>query len=85
LVLAVLAGGCSSYKQNLMLKTPDGFKSAAISKEIREAERNYEIQKNDLLQLDVYANKGERIIDPNPQLSTGAPEQNEEKPGALPR
>lgn len=75
-----MSAGCSSYKQNLMLKTPDGFKSATISKEIREAERNYVIQKNDLLQLDVYANKGERIIDPNPQLSQGVPEQTEEKP-----
>lgn len=66
---ALLAAGCASYKQNLMLKTPDDFKSAKVSKEIREAERNYVIQKNDLLHLEVYANKGERIIDPNPTLS----------------
>ena len=80
LSLAIWSGGCASYKQNLMLKTPDDFKSATISKEVREAERNYVIQINDLLQLDVYANKGERIIDPNPQLSQGTPEQTEEKP-----
>jgi polysaccharide export outer membrane protein len=79
-LLAAVAGGCSSYKQNLMLKTPKDFKSATLSKEIRDAERNYVIQKNDLLQLDVYANKGERIIDPNPQLSQGTPQQDEEKP-----
>ena len=36
---AILGGGCATYKQNLMLKTPDDFKSAAVSKEIREAER----------------------------------------------
>lgn len=67
--VAILSGGCATYKQNLMLKTPDDFKSAVVSKEIREAERNYVIQKNDLLDLEVYANKGERIIDPNPDLS----------------
>jgi polysaccharide biosynthesis/export protein len=80
LLLAAVSGACSSYKQNLLLRTADDFKSATISKEIREAERNYQIQKNDLLQLDVYANKGERIIDPNPQLSQGVQEQNAEKP-----
>lgn len=63
-----------------MLKTPDDFKSAPVSKEVREAERNYVIQKNDLLQLHVYANKGERIIDPNPQLSQGTPDKTEEEP-----
>lgn len=69
LTAALLAGACSSYKQNLMLTTPEDFRSANVSKEILEAERNYVIQKNDLLQLEVYANKGERIIDPNPDLS----------------
>lgn len=52
-----------------MLRTPEDFKSAPISKEILQAERNYVIQKNDLLKLEVYTNKGERIIDPNPELS----------------
>ncbi len=52
-----------------MLKTPEDFKSAPISKEILQAERSYMIQKNDLLKLEVYTNRGERIIDPNPELS----------------
>ena len=69
LLQAVLLGGCSSYKQNLMLKTPEDFKPAKVSREVLEVERNYVIQKNDLLHLEVYTNKGERIIDPNPTLS----------------
>ena len=52
-----------------MLKTPEDFKSAPITKEILQAERNYVIQKNDFLKLEVYTNKGERIIDPNPDIS----------------
>lgn len=48
---------------------PEDFKSAEVTKEIRQAERNYVIQKNDQLKLEVYSNKGERIIDPNPDLS----------------
>lgn len=67
--LSFLLWGCSSYKQNILLRTPDDFKSATISKEILQAERNYVIQKNDFLKLEVYTNKGERIIDPNPELS----------------
>ena len=68
-VLMLMGGGCSSYKQNIMLKTPEDFKSATLSKEVLETERNYVIQINDLLHLEVYTNKGERIIDPNPALS----------------
>jgi polysaccharide export outer membrane protein len=52
-----------------MLRTPEDFKSAPVTREILQAERNYVIQKNDFLKLDVYTNKGERIIDPNPELS----------------
>jgi polysaccharide export outer membrane protein len=52
-----------------MLKTPEDFKSATISKEVVQAERNYVIQKNDNLKIEVYTNKGERIVDPNPEIS----------------
>ncbi|MDZ4714323.1 MAG: polysaccharide biosynthesis/export family protein [Cytophagales bacterium] len=68
LLLAGLSG-CGSYKQNIMLRTPEGFTSAALSKEVLHAERNYVIQQNDLLHLEVFTNKGERIIDPNPIVS----------------
>ena len=68
-ILSLLLGGCASYKQNILLKTPEDFKSAPVTKEVLKAERNYVIKKNDLLHLEVYTNKGERIIDPNPELS----------------
>src|SRR5213595_1315525 len=64
-----MVSACATYKQNIMLKTPEDFKSAPISTDILQAERNYVIQKNDRLQLEVYSNKGERIIDPNPEIS----------------
>ncbi|HEX6891730.1 MAG TPA: polysaccharide biosynthesis/export family protein, partial [Chryseolinea sp.] len=40
------------------------------------AERNYVIQKNDYLQLEVYTNKGERIIDPDFELTKDLNNQN---------
>jgi polysaccharide export outer membrane protein len=45
-----------------MFRVSDGDK---ITREIENIEANYSIQKNDLLQLEVYTNKGERIVDPN--------------------
>ena len=39
-----------------------------ISSEISVAEKNYVIQADDILELRVYTNKGERIIDPNYEL-----------------
>ncbi len=81
-VLAALSA-CASYKQNILLKTPEDFKSAPITNEILQAERNYVIQKNDKLQLEVYSNKGEKIIDPNPEISnpgTAATSNNQSHP-----
>lgn len=40
-----------------------------LSTEMAEAERTYTIQPNDLLEMDVYTNKGERIIDPDFELA----------------
>lgn len=60
---------CASYKQNIMLKPSEGFSPASIKSTALQSERNYVIQKNDFLQLDVYTNGGERLIDPNPELS----------------
>lgn len=64
-----LLAACGSYKKNIMFKAtdqaqPEGFERAAAA-----AEKNYLIQKNDLLTINVFSNKGERIIDPNPELS----------------
>jgi polysaccharide biosynthesis/export protein len=52
-----------------MFKSTDEVGTERINKEVNSVEKNYQIQKNDLLGLDVYSNKGERLIDPNPELS----------------
>lgn len=69
---AILVSGlysCSSYKQNILLKASDGSQPEIWKKEAAGLERDYVIQRNDLLKLDVYSNSGERLIDPNPELS----------------
>ena len=52
-----------------MFKTQDGFQPDKITSEVLRAEKNYIIQQNDYLKLEVYSNKGEKLIDPNPELS----------------
>jgi polysaccharide export outer membrane protein len=56
---------CKSYKQNIMFKVPEGYN---VKQQVEKAEKNYVIQKNDYLQLEVYTNKGERLIDPDLEL-----------------
>ena len=62
LAVVTLLCSCGSYKQNIMFRT--GVESQ-VSKEKKAAEANYVIQKNDLLELDVFTNLGDKIIDPN--------------------
>lgn len=59
-----------------MFKLPEGFQPNKITKEALTVEKNYIIQQNDYLKLDVYSNKGEKLIDPNPELSNLTNNQN---------
>jgi len=68
IVVVTCLGSCASYKQNIMFSPVDGFTPAVIHKELVEAEKNYVIQIHDYLELEVYSNKGERLIDPNGEL-----------------
>jgi polysaccharide export outer membrane protein len=52
-----------------MFREPYGFIAEQIKVEATKADHNYIIQKNDFLSLQVYSNSGEKLIDPNPELS----------------
>ena len=60
--------GCKVYKQHVMFKIDKDEDLSFLSGAITVAEKNYKIQANDLLEVRVYTNKGERIIDPNNEL-----------------
>lgn len=68
-LLFIFLTSCASYKQNIMFKATEKAKPEVFKREASLAEKNYLIQKNDLLTINVFTNKGERIIDPNPELS----------------
>ncbi|MBS1559506.1 MAG: polysaccharide biosynthesis/export family protein [Bacteroidetes bacterium] len=73
LFIGLVMGACSSYKQNIMFKPTKEHPVEALNREAMNVQQDYVIQKNDLLRLAVYSNKGERYIDPNPDLSNANP------------
>jgi polysaccharide export outer membrane protein len=62
LSLSLLLPSCRSYKQSILFRVSE---DQNLKQEIHQAEGNYIIQKHDYLQLDVYTNGGEKLIDPN--------------------
>ena len=62
---------CKVYKQDIMFNVDMESLSTKLSESVYDTEKNYLIQKNDLLELEVFTNKGERIIDPNFELRAG--------------
>lgn len=50
----------------------------AMQSQVNEAEKNYVIQPNDLLQLKVFTNGGERVIDPDLYLRKDIPQNRAE-------
>lgn len=61
LLAGVFLTSCGSYRQNILFQVDN----ANLKQQTLEAERNYTIQPNDLLTLEVYTNQGEKIVDPN--------------------
>jgi polysaccharide export outer membrane protein len=78
LLSVLMLTSCSSYKQNIMFKVPDGH---ALQTQADNTEHNYVIQANDKLRLEVFTNAGERIIDPNSESTiTSTGEKETQKP-----
>ncbi|WP_375580039.1 polysaccharide biosynthesis/export family protein [Marivirga tractuosa] len=61
--------GCKVYRQNIILQTESDIKSENFKEEISKIEGAYKIQAGDKLNIEVYTNKGERVIDPNMELN----------------
>lgn len=72
LAMLLMLTHCASYKQNIMFKTPEGYVSPPVPTS-SDGDHGFIIQPDDYLTIDVFTNKGEKIIDPNPGLSTTSP------------
>jgi polysaccharide biosynthesis/export protein len=62
--------GCGTYKRNVMFKPSPDFEGRGVDPAMINAEKNYLIQPNDQLKLDVLSNKGERLVDPNSAITS---------------
>ena len=59
-----------------LTKGADGvIDTAKLRRVVNRADRNYHIHANDILSVQVFTNKGERLIDPNGELQFGSPGQ----------
>src|SRR5690606_2636138 len=68
LISTVCLCSCKVYKQNILFNTDDELLTSAAQMAVHEAESSYIIKPYDYLQIEVFTNKGERIIDPNFEL-----------------
>lgn len=64
-----IMSSCASYRQNIMFKSTETEAAEKAKKAASSTEKNFQIAKNDRLIIDIYSNGGERLIDPNPELS----------------
>lgn len=69
-IFLLFLSSCNVYKQDIMFRLDEG--ASALQKSVEMAERNYVIQVDDLLTIDVFTNDGERIVDPDFELQQGA-------------
>ena len=69
LIGIIALSGCKAYKRDLMLQFDENFSSTDVEKSIDQANENYVLRPGDYVRLDVFTNDGERLIDPNFELS----------------
>jgi polysaccharide export outer membrane protein len=70
LVFIILCS-CKSYKQDILFQYDERFTAEDLAIATEVVESNYVLKPNDILLLDVFTNKGERLIDPNFELTQG--------------
>jgi polysaccharide biosynthesis/export protein len=59
---------CGSLNQNVMFRTDGQIISDPVLDAVSRAEKNYTVKKDDYLEVFVYTNKGERLVDPNQEM-----------------
>jgi polysaccharide export outer membrane protein len=68
LLFIFLFSSCRAYRHNVILQLDEDRFPYGLEYQKELAEKNYIIQINDILKIDVFTNEGERIIDPNFEL-----------------
>lgn len=66
-ILALLSSlsSCKYYKQDILVQTDSSYNWNNIQLTKQNADKNYVIKKNDWVEIQLFTNKGELILDPN--------------------
>lgn len=67
---------CRAYKQDILFRLDEDFTAQDLALPVAQAEKNYVINPGDLLDINVFTNKGERLVDPNFELGINRNQQN---------
>ena len=82
---------CSIYRNRILFSVDTEALQGQLETAVAEAQRNYTIQEDDYIEIDVYTNRGELLVDPNNEImkEIGIGNQNQqmirEKPSYLVR
>lgn len=68
LCLLMLLSSCGMYKNRILFQTDTSVIPENVRIAVAEADGNYTLQENDYIQLKVYTNGGEMMIDPNREI-----------------
>ena len=69
-LIILILSSCKVYRQDILFQFDENFTEADLSTVKVEVEKNYLLKPSDRLQLDVFTNEGERLIDPNFEIVT---------------
>lgn len=72
--------GCQAYKQDILFRL-DEENPQNVQTAVANYEGNYVIEENDLLIVEVFTNKGERLVDPNFELQVQQGQQGQQMRG----
>lgn len=67
LILCVFSS-CGIYRNRILFQTDTELIPANVQLAAAEADDNYTLQENDFIEVEVYTNEGELIIDPNNEI-----------------
>ena len=65
----VVLNSCGTVNQNIMFRTKGQVITDVALDVLAKSQKNYVIKRDDYLEIAVYTNKGERLVDPNQEMT----------------
>lgn len=68
ILIVILLSSCKIYRKRIMFQTEKEIIPENVQLAASAVDKNYTLQENDFLEVEVYTNEGELIIDPNNEI-----------------